>query len=134
MGDEAGLHDATRRQDDVDRSGAQPFGQLQCQRDLEFDGYFRVALMKGLNEGGQPGLRHDLRDADPHHAGNHFGTGDTLLYFAGELEQALCVAEELFASGRRSEEHTSELQSLMRISYAVFCLKKKNKLNTTSNV
>src|SRR3546814_8297154 len=34
---------------------------------------------------------------------------------------------------RRSEEHTSELQSLMRISYAVFCLKKKkkNKLNTS---
>src|SRR3546814_3906278 len=31
----------------------------------------------------------------------------------------------------RSEEHTSELQSLMRISYAVFCLKKKN--NNTSN-
>src|SRR3546814_4816743 len=29
------------------------------------------------------------------------------------------------ASDRRSEEHTSELQSLMRISYAVFCLKKK---------
>src|SRR3546814_2431610 len=29
-------------------------------------------------------------------------------------------------SERRSEEHTSELQSLMRISYAVFCLKKKN--------
>src|SRR3546814_2512831 len=29
--------------------------------------------------------------------------------------------------GRRSEEHTSELQSLMRISYAVFCLKKKTK-------
>src|SRR3546814_4170183 len=36
---------------------------------------------------------------------------------------------------RRSEEHTSELQSLMRISYAVFCLKKKNtnKQNTTKN-
>src|SRR3546814_5686054 len=38
----------------------------------------------------------------------------------------------------RSEEHTSELQSLMRISYAVFCLKKKNKkhvieINTTIN-
>src|SRR3546814_4233693 len=30
---------------------------------------------------------------------------------------------------RRSEEHTSELQSLMRISYAVFCLKKKKKYN-----
>src|SRR3546814_2000017 len=31
----------------------------------------------------------------------------------------------------RSDEHTSELQSLMRISYAVFCLKKKNKNNVT---
>src|SRR3546814_3634530 len=30
----------------------------------------------------------------------------------------------------RSEEHTSELQSLMRISYAVFCLKKKKKITT----
>src|SRR3546814_10090338 len=30
------------------------------------------------------------------------------------------------SSAKRSEEHTSELQSLMRISYAVFCLKKKN--------
>src|SRR3546814_3867155 len=33
---------------------------------------------------------------------------------------------------RRSEEHTSELQSLMRISYAVFCLKKKRKKITTT--
>src|SRR3546814_8259362 len=37
---------------------------------------------------------------------------------------ALCKAA-------RSEEHTSELQSLMRISYAVFCLKKKKKTTTT---
>src|SRR3546814_10084530 len=35
--------------------------------------------------------------------------------------------------GTRSEEHTSELQSLMRISYTVFCLKKKNNNNTTSD-
>src|SRR3546814_10560501 len=35
--------------------------------------------------------------------------------------------------GHRSEEHTSELQSLMRISYAVFCLKKKNKNNKKNN-
>src|SRR3546814_5428233 len=34
--------------------------------------------------------------------------------------------------GERSEEPTSELQSLMRISYAVFCLKKKNKLATSA--
>src|SRR3546814_2112838 len=33
--------------------------------------------------------------------------------------------------GRRSEEHTSELQSLMRISYAVFCLKKKKNNKST---
>src|SRR3546814_10216871 len=32
------------------------------------------------------------------------------------------------SGGRRSEEHTSELQSLMRISYAVFCLKKKKRI------
>src|SRR3546814_7503524 len=32
------------------------------------------------------------------------------------------------AGGQRSEEHTSELQSLMRISYAVFCLKTKNNI------
>src|SRR3546814_2709793 len=36
--------------------------------------------------------------------------------------------------GVRSEEHTSELQSLMRISYAVFCLKKKNKNTTNSTI
>src|SRR3546814_7150466 len=40
------------------------------------------------------------------------------------------VVAEL-SSQQRSEEHTSELQSLMRISYAVFCLKKKN--NTINN-
>src|SRR3546814_2559113 len=34
-------------------------------------------------------------------------------------------------AGARSEEHTSELQSLMRISYAVFCLKKKKKTKVT---
>src|SRR3546814_10743217 len=42
--------------------------------------------------------------------------------------QATCLAHKF----SRSEEHTSELQSLMRISYAVFCLKKKN--NTTNNL
>src|SRR3546814_10355855 len=38
---------------------------------------------------------------------------------------------EMFGIEDRSEEHTSELQSLMRISYAVFCLKKK--MNTVMN-
>src|SRR3546814_4983622 len=37
------------------------------------------------------------------------------------------TGELIWSSERRSEEHTSELQSLMRISYAVFCLKKKRR-------
>src|SRR3546814_5005706 len=41
-------------------------------------------------------------------------------------ETAYPAGRRWLASPRRSEEHTSELQSLMRISYAVFCLKKKN--------
>src|SRR3546814_13390387 len=44
----------------------------------------------------------------------------------GQCEQ-LAAFEKAPRSGQRSEEHTSELQSLMRISYAVFCLKKKIK-------
>src|SRR3546814_3920731 len=38
----------------------------------------------------------------------------------------LPVVPKCHDAAKRSEEHTSELQSLMRISYAVFCLKKKN--------
>src|SRR3546814_1432531 len=52
---------------------------------------------------------------------------------AADLERARKAAEaanlgktRFLAADSRSEEHTSELQSLMRISYAVFCLKKKN--------
>src|SRR3546814_9119264 len=40
------------------------------------------------------------------------------------------LAEAYDGKVRRSEEHTSELQSLMRISYAVFCLKKNNQTTT----
>src|SRR3546814_6321637 len=46
----------------------------------------------------------------------------------------LCVSSQVGCTLNcrfRSEDHTSELQSLMRISYAVFCLKKKNKNQTT---
>src|SRR3546814_2636522 len=44
-------------------------------------------------------------------------------------EHRLLHMGHLALDSGRSEEHTSELQSLMRISYAVFCLKKKNKLH-----
>src|SRR3546814_3476981 len=55
-------------------------------------------------------------------------------------EEALPIIQELFTQRKithkgkyfdRSEEHTSELQSLMRISYAVFCLKKKKNVKTS---
>src|SRR3546814_8050166 len=52
----------------------------------------------------------------------------------GKVGTAVVYRDELAAKLRerkRSEEHTSELQSLMRISYAVFCLKKKNNKKTT---
>src|SRR3546814_17020839 len=49
--------------------------------------------------------------------------------FTGALDPATVTATSFFIEGvaGRSEEHTSELQSLMRNSYAVFCLKKKKK-------
>src|SRR3546814_9015183 len=47
----------------------------------------------------------------------------------GNLDKVGMVREEQDLRGTRSEEHTSELQSLMRISYAVFCLKKKKQHN-----
>src|SRR3546814_10525322 len=51
------------------------------------------------------------------------GTGDGRRFPASRhVHQDVAVA---LPGGERSEEHTSELQSLMRISYAVFCLKKK---------
>src|SRR3546814_3997218 len=46
---------------------------------------------------------------------------------AGIEQQPICLVAVSF----RSEEHTSELQSLMRISYAVFCLKKKIKVKSS---
>src|SRR3546814_2884312 len=42
-------------------------------------------------------------------------------------------AAQLFSLSSRSEEHTSEFQSLMRISYAVFCLKKKTTVELSKN-
>src|SRR3546814_7527349 len=47
------------------------------------------------------------------------------LHIDGKIEGDLKCANLVQGEGSRSEEHTSELQSLMRTSYAVFCLKKK---------
>src|SRR3546814_9442111 len=55
-----------------------------------------------------------------------FGTGSYKNESPVAFQQA-AVEVKVLRSRDRSEEHTSELQSLMRISYAVFCLKKKRK-------
>src|SRR3546814_2096679 len=55
-----------------------------------------------------------------------------VLGYSMSCSATLCRALERFAF-YRSEEHTSELQSLMRISYAVFCLKKKIKTRECIN-
>src|SRR3546814_8249517 len=49
----------------------------------------------------------------------------------GRSGEACVSGPRCRCEGLRSEEHTSELQSLMRISYAVFCLKKKKKTQTS---
>src|SRR3546814_8024135 len=66
-----------------------------------------LAILTAIIDGDEDRAEHAMRD--------HVRQTATL--FAG-------LPESSFAN-RRSEEHTSELQSLMRISYAVFCLKKK---------
>src|SRR3546814_7655023 len=73
-----------------------------------------------------PGLRSDLKSRAHSHAfSGQGGVGFRLSLWRARRGSAL-------SGGRspRSEEHTSELQSLMRISYAVFCLKKKNNQHT----
>src|SRR3546814_9855434 len=74
-----------------------------------------------------------------HAGGNeHLGTDSESGDDRGETE-ADCADQEQFsptdpvAERTRSEEHTSELQSLMRISYTVFCLKKKNATQQMTN-
>src|SRR3546814_6329059 len=60
----------------------------------------------------------------------HFCRRKVVKHYVGldvsQKETSVCIVD-------RSEEHTSELQSLMRISYAVFCLKKKNKKRQHTN-
>src|SRR3546814_9922590 len=89
---------------------------------------------RGLDDGGLLRYGADLKSAAPATAGR----GSRFMEWIGNRhEVSLKVAGVADGKGnvkkpalKRSEEHTSELQSLMRISYAVFCLKKKNKIHT----
>src|SRR3546814_1924301 len=75
-------------------------------------------------------------DVIPTHIGHlhhHFTHGRRLnaLQCIKEILPRYAQLVEHLGRNRRSEEHTSELQSLMRISYAVFCLKKKKQYTKT---
>src|SRR3546814_3890464 len=75
-------------------------------------------------------LAHRLQGGSRYTAIGHQSVDHLLCITVGQ--QLAAVDHDIFRGKlrdiiRRSEEHTSELQSLMRISYAVFCLKKKNK-------
>src|SRR3546814_10236581 len=71
------------------------------------------------------------RRRDQHRRRHQQAAEQTILIIAVDREQRsgqeYVIGEEEHQQPARSEEHTSELQSLMRISYAVFCLKKKKK-------
>src|SRR3546814_4514689 len=85
----------------------------------------RTPAARGLPVAGNEGDRND----DTSH-GHCRGGGSA----AGHRNRACHVQRQSWPGRRigtgRSEEHTSELQSLMRISYAVFCLKKKKQTDT----
>src|SRR3546814_3693653 len=93
---------------------------------LRAEGAADAAIGAGGDDGavGRAGLHHLLLDQAGGGAG--LNTGPTGHAFGREEVLPLRGGHP-----GRSEEHTSELQSLMRISYAVFCLKKK-KINTIS--
>src|SRR3546814_7789270 len=80
------------------------------------EGYTRTPMCMAPTGDGETALHEPLRVTDI----------GTQLWFCGQGKTQRQDASAL-ACASRSEEHTSELQSLMRTSYAVFCLKKKNK-------
>src|SRR3546814_4773941 len=80
---------------------------------------------------GEPRFRLAVALHAHHLEADHHAIADAVAVAGGEV--AIDAAPDRAALGAhadRSEEHTSELQSLMRISYAVFCLKKKIQKNT----
>src|SRR3546814_10029294 len=74
-----------------------------------------------------PGHSHQIAEPLMRHFMRQDHENALLVSFRGDPG----IIQQNAFKGERSEEHTSELQSLMRISYAVFCLKKKKIKNTT---
>src|SRR3546814_8666058 len=75
----------------------------------------------------QPRRVQQLRQALAIERGRHHHDAQVLAQRCLHVERQ----RQAEVAGQRSEEHTSELQSLMRISYAVFCLKKKKTTTST---
>src|SRR3546814_10686098 len=79
-------------------------------------------------------FRSQLAEETVHFISSIEAAGDDLVMPAALVAAKACVVPEEVVVGeveaRRSEAHTSELQSLMRTSYAVFCLKKKTPPNS----
>src|SRR3546814_2838615 len=98
---------------------------------LEVDLFFELCLSNGLISDQRPSNKIDISYLYYLPFADFFVSGDKLHRTAAPLfmdtRQRFVWGPDLKADlAARSEEHTSELQSLMRSSYAVFCLKKKN--------
>src|SRR3546814_1984250 len=87
---------------------------IRCLQIFRLDHPTSPRLRRGGNERAIPAQRSRAKAREP-------GLKNTSRHAPTLLEPRLLD----ICAGTRSEEHTSELQSLMRISYAVFCLKKK---------
>src|SRR3546814_1049892 len=90
---------------------------VQFAREHEFQGLDAPACLRDI---GAPGVEAVT--------GNQVGRRFGILLHMG-IDRCRQARDILIVAENRSEEHTSELQSLMRISYAVFCLQKKNTAN-----
>src|SRR3546814_10333822 len=97
---------------------------------ISHDAYFKRFVMGQPNLGKDYVIFDEFQDANPVTAQlvkmQHELYGTKLLYLGDEHQSIYAFRGAQDAMASRSEEHTSELQSLMRISYAVFCLKKKH--------
>src|SRR3546814_10183418 len=85
----------------------------------------RLCRPRACNHVEPPGRRVEGTAVEPAVVGK-LRTRDRLQCLKVQDQQRPIVHRDIAAAELRSEEHTSELQSLMRNSYAVFCLKKKN--------
>src|SRR3546814_7549692 len=94
-----------------------------CSSDLD---EAQSSLKKSAPKAPAERLVKDIRRATRRHFSAEDKIRIVLEGLRGEDSIAELCCKDVIAQSR-SEEHTSELQSLMRISYAVFCLKKKNK-------